>query len=70
MTQRVMAIEDKLYRNRYKVDEDSHLWIKDPTMCLQCPFDFRCIRVCPTDVSKWEEDKITITRASSAKLAV
>jgi len=59
--QHTMSITDKLYRNRYKVDEDSHLWIKDLKMCVKCPFEFACIRVCPTDVYKWEENKITIT---------
>ena len=49
-TKRTMTITDKLYRDRYKVDEDSHLWIKDQNMCVKCPFNFRCIRVCPTNV--------------------
>jgi ferredoxin like protein len=59
--QRVLSIEDKLYRDRYKVDEEPHLWVKDPKMCVKCPFNLVCIRVCPTDVYKWEENKITIT---------
>jgi ferredoxin like protein len=60
-TPRTISITDKLYRDRYKVDDESHLWVKNPEMCVECPFSFVCVRVCPTDVFKWEENKITIT---------
>lgn len=52
-------IEQKLYLDRYKVDEVSHLWIIDRETCLKCR-DKPCIITCPANVYDWEEEKITV----------
>ncbi len=50
-----MRLEDKLFLNRYRVDSESHLAIKDPDTCRgRCP-DRPCIYVCPVGVYEWLE---------------
>jgi len=50
-----MKIEDKLFLNKYKVDNQPHLRIKDPSKCLQCE-EKQCTLVCPAAVYKWDEN--------------
>ncbi|MFQ5949088.1 MAG: ferredoxin family protein [Nitrospiria bacterium] len=49
-----MRLEDKLFLDKYRVDSESHLKIKDPEVCLQCA-DKQCTLVCPVGVYKWDE---------------
>ncbi|MCL4459685.1 MAG: 4Fe-4S dicluster domain-containing protein [Chloroflexi bacterium] len=57
-----MKIEDKLYLDRFKPDEQSHLIIIDQEKCrTTCVAQNRpCTHFCPAQVYKWEEDKITV----------
>lgn len=55
-----MKIEDKLFLDRYIVDEENaHLKIKDQEKCKKCAKK-QCVPVCPADVYKWEEDHIEV----------
>lgn len=49
------SISDKLFTIRYKVDDQSHLIIKDHDTCLQCVTK-DCTFFCPSDVYEWEEE--------------
>ena len=51
---RLMAIEDKLALNQYRVDSTPHLSIRDPSQCLQCALK-QCTFVCPVNVYRWDE---------------
>jgi len=48
-----MRLEDKLFLDKYRVDTESHLKIKDPEVCLQCK-DQQCTLICPVGVYKWD----------------
>ncbi len=53
------ALAEKLYTIRYKVDEQSHLVIKDQETCLHCRTK-ECQDFCPAEVYHWDEkDKMT-----------
>ncbi|GIM44909.1 ferredoxin [Collibacillus ludicampi] len=47
------GIEDKLFTIRFKVDENSHLIIKDQEVCKNCATK-ECNYFCPADVYHWE----------------
>ncbi len=55
-----MKLEDKLFQDRYIVDEEHpHLKIKDPAACLNCEAK-QCTQICPSEVYTWEEDHIDV----------
>jgi len=55
-----MKIEDKLFLDRFKVDEESHLKIKNSDICKnQCP-DQPCLTICPANVYRLEGDRIAV----------
>lgn len=55
-----MKLEDKLFLDRYIVDEEhAHLKIKDTAKCRECEKK-QCVSVCPADVYTWEEDHIEV----------
>jgi ferredoxin like protein len=54
-----MKIEDKLFLNRYRVDEESHLKIRDGDLCRDCR-DQPCLYLCPANVYRLEGDRITV----------
>lgn len=55
-----MKIEDKLYLNRYKMDEESHLRIINPEKCVKDCHDQACLYFCPANVYRLEEDHISV----------
>ena len=53
------SVAEKLYTIRYKVDEQSHLIIKDQETCLKCQTK-ECQDFCPAEVYHWvEKEKMT-----------
>jgi len=55
-----MKIEDKLFLDRFKVDEESHLRIIDGNKCVRCK-DKPCLNFCPAYVYRLEdEDRVSI----------
>ncbi len=54
-----MKIEDRLFLDRFKVDEESHLKITDPSKCKQCK-DQSCLFLCPANVYRLEDDTISV----------
>ena len=56
-----MKIEDKLFLDRFKVDEEeSHIKIKDGGKCMnECP-DQPCLYFCPANVYRLETDHISV----------
>lgn len=55
-----MSLEDKLYLDRFQVDEEPHLVIKDQSVCMQDCQDQPCLSICPADVYSLEEDRISV----------
>jgi ferredoxin like protein len=57
--QRMSTVADKLYTIRFKVDEKSHLVIKDQDVCASCETK-ECNHFCPADVYDWHDmEKMT-----------
>jgi ferredoxin like protein len=50
------SIDDKLYTTKFKVDEVSHLAIKDPARCAIC-LKFQCLTACPAHVYSRRADQ-------------
>ena len=57
-----MKIEDKLFLDRFRVDEESHLKIKDGARCRKesCP-GRPCLYFCPANVYRLQDDNITVS---------
>lgn len=59
-----VKIEEKLYTLRYKRDDQPHLIISNPNVCLKCAAVYGvpqpCVSICPADVYSWEENKIVV----------
>ena len=55
-----IRIEDKLFLDRFKVDDDSHLKIIDGEKCLRDCRDQPCLYFCPANVYRLEKDRISI----------
>ena len=55
-----MKIEDLLYLDRYKVDEESHLRIINPEVCIKECQDQACLYFCPAYVYRLEGDRISV----------
>ncbi|AIY86733.1 MULTISPECIES: ferredoxin family protein [unclassified Thermotoga] len=56
-----MRIEDKLYLNRYRTDEENpHLKIKDESICAERCSDRPCVSCCPADVYEWTESGMEV----------
>lgn len=56
----VINIDNKLYLNRWKTDEDSHLNILDNTVCAErCP-QKSCTVFCPARVYEWREGRLAL----------
>lgn len=56
----MMDIEEKLYLNRYIVDHESHLKIRDPKICSEDCMDKPCTYTCPAQVYSWEDNRIRV----------
>ena len=54
-----MKIEDKLFLDRFKVDEESHLRITDADKCRKCA-DRPCLYLCPANVYRLEGDCVSV----------
>ncbi|MDI3317393.1 MAG: 4Fe-4S dicluster domain-containing protein [Bacillota bacterium] len=49
-------IEAKLYRTRFRADNDSHLIIKDQEVCRSCE-EKPCMVFCPAAVYDWDDER-------------
>lgn len=59
--QPIIKVEDKLYQNRYRVDEGRpHIAVKDPARCTTCK-DKACTTACPAACYTAEENGVTTT---------
>ena len=56
-----VKIEDKLFLDRFKVDEESHLKIMDSDVCKNKCEDQACLYFCPAYVYRMEGDRIAVT---------
>ena len=55
-----MKIEDKLFLNRFRVDEESHLKILNQQKCLEECKEQSCLYLCPANVYRLEKDRISV----------
>lgn len=53
-------VEDKLFLDRFKVDEESHLRIISPKKCLKDCSQQACLYLCPANVYRLETDHIAV----------
>jgi ferredoxin like protein len=54
------TIEDKLFLDRFNVDEQSHLTIIDEKVCVEDCANQPCLYICPANVYKLEHGRISI----------
>ncbi len=55
-----MKIEDKLFLDRFRVDEDPHIKIIDGAVCMDRCSDQVCLHICPAHVFRLEKDRIQV----------
>jgi len=55
-----MSVEDKLFLNRYEVDEEPHIRILDQGICMRNCRNQECLFICPANVYQLEEDRISV----------
>jgi ferredoxin like protein len=53
-------VQDKLFLDRFRVDEVSHLRIIDDKKCMDECRDQACLYLCPANVYRVEKDHITV----------
>ena len=53
-------IDDKLYLNRWKPDQTSHLEIIDEAICAEKCSGKDCTLFCPAKVYEWRENRISV----------
>ncbi len=54
-----VKVEDKLFLDRFKVDEEPHIIILDKAVCLEKCAGQPCLYFCPANVYRIEKEKIT-----------
>lgn len=54
------SIEDKLFLNRFNVDEISHLKIINETVCFDNCDQQPCLYLCPANVYQLEKNRISV----------
>lgn len=54
------SIEDKLFLDRFNVEENSHLVIKDGEVCFNDCGEQPCLYICPANVYRLEHDRISV----------
>jgi len=55
-----MKIEDKLFLDRFKVNQESHLRIIDGEKCMKDCHEQPCLYLCPANVYRLEGDRISV----------
>ncbi len=55
-----MKIEDKLFLDRFKVDDESHPLISNDETCIKECRDQPCLYLCPANVYRLEADRISV----------
>ena len=55
-----MKIEDKLFLDRFKVDEESHIRIIDGEICMTKCREQPCLYFCPANVYRLEDGRISV----------
>ncbi len=55
-----VKVEDKLFLDRFNVDEESHLRIVDGQVCFGKCEEQPCLYICPANVYKLEKDRISV----------
>jgi ferredoxin like protein len=55
------TIEDKLFLDRFNVDETSHLRIINGKICMENCKEQPCLYICPANVYKLEYDRISVS---------
>ena len=56
----MMSIEDKLFLDRFQVDDQSHIKILNPEICLQDCQDQPCLYFCPARVYSCEDGEMHV----------
>jgi ferredoxin like protein len=55
-----MSIEDKLFLDRFNVDETPHLKIIDGAICMDDCDKQPCLYICPANVYRLEQNRISL----------
>jgi ferredoxin like protein len=54
-------IEDKLFLDRFRVDEEPHIRIIDNDTCMDICEDQPCLYFCPANVYRLEKNRISVS---------
>ena len=54
-----LSLEDKLFLDGFRPDEESHLVIIDPKSCATCERK-PCTYICPSKCYRWEQEQLTV----------
>jgi len=54
------TIADKLFLDRFTVDETPHLEIVNPGVCITDCVNRPCLHICPANVYRLENDRISV----------
>jgi ferredoxin like protein len=57
---KTLSLEEKLFLDGFRPDQESHLAIKDPRVCLDKCTAKWCTFTCPVRTYRWEQDHISI----------
>jgi ferredoxin like protein len=55
-----VKVEDKLFLDRFRVDEEPHIRIIDEGTCMDTCGDRPCLYLCPANVYRLEKDRISV----------
>jgi ferredoxin like protein len=55
-----MRIDEKLFLDRFRVDEESHIRIVDDAKCMEECKRQPCLYFCPANVYRLEKDRISV----------
>jgi len=50
-----VKVEDKLFLDRFRVDEDPHIRIRDGAVCLDRCLEQPCLYICPPTYTGWRK---------------
>ncbi|MHB8111732.1 MAG: ferredoxin family protein [Syntrophorhabdaceae bacterium] len=56
----IVKIEDKLFLDRFHVNEEPHIRIVDNAKCMDICEDQPCLYLCPANVYRIEKDHIVV----------
>ncbi len=57
---KTLRLEDKLFLDGFRPDDDSHLVVKDQKVCAERCECRVCLEICPAKVYRWEHERVVV----------